>query len=61
MICVHFQPNGLPAVDVEIPEGRELDVLKRAGKRVFPGPVDPREEAQREKRWRAVMAARGKK
>ena len=58
MIRVHFQPAGQPAVDVEIPDGRELAVLQRAGERVFPGPFDPMEEAGSEARFQEVMRQR---
>ena len=61
MIQVHFRPAGGAAIDVEVADGKEAAVLQRAAERVFPGPVDPKLEAESEMRWRAVMAERARR
>lgn len=59
MIRVSYQPAHGERIEVEIPEGRECEVLERAHFRVFPGDYDPQAEAEAQARWLAVMQARG--
>ena len=62
MIHVRFRPAAdLPWVRVDVPDDRLEAVLKRAGERVFPGPVDPKLESESEMRWRDVMAERARR
>lgn len=56
MIRVTFRPAVGECIEVEVPDGRELAVLQRAHARVFPGPVDPKAEAESGARFRAAMA-----
>ena len=59
MISVRFRPAlDMPWVRVDIPDEKLHAVLVRAAERVFPGPVDPKLEAESEKRFQAVMLAR---
>ena len=60
MIHVYFHPAGGVAIDVEVADGREVDVLARACERVYPGPADPRREMEREAGYRAALAMRAK-
>ena len=60
-IRVTYKPLVGPVVEVEIAEGRELAVLQRAAERIFPGPHDAAAEADSERRFRDVMAQRGKR
>ena len=62
MIHVRFQPAAdLPWVRVDVPDDRLEAVLKRAGERVFPGPVDPELVAAREKAWQDLVAERARR
>ena len=58
MIRVHFQPAGGEAIDVEVPDGKELAVLQRAAERAFPGPFDPKREAQVEGWFQEMLRER---
>ena len=58
MIHVTLKLKDAPAVNVEVPDGKEIAVLQRAGARVFPGPFDPMEEAASEARFQEVMRQR---
>lgn len=61
MIHVRFRPApDVPMIAVDIdPAKHSIEaVLTRAMERVFPGPVDPKAEAESEARFKAVMAAR---
>ena len=60
-IRVTYRPAVGPVVEVEIAEGREIAVLQRAHERIFPGPCDAAAEAESERRFRDVMAERGKR
>ena len=55
MIQVRFQPPP------DVPDDKLEAVLKRAGKRVFPGAVDPKREAESEKKFEKIMQARRNK
>lgn len=58
MIRLTLSPPQGPSVSVELPEGREIEVLARACERIFPGPVDPVREAGSEARYQEVMLSR---
>jgi hypothetical protein len=47
-----------PVMQFEIAEGRELAVLERAAKRIFPEPRDPQLERESAERFAKMMTAR---
>ena len=62
MIHVRYRPApDVPWIRVDLPDERLEAVLKRAGERIFPWPVDPKLESESEMRWKAVMAERAKR
>ena len=62
MIQVRYRPSlEMPWIRVELPDDKLEAVLRRAGERIFPGPEDPAVEAETERRFQAIMAAREKR
>ena len=64
MIRVRYRAApDMPVVSVMIDETKHSveAVLQRAHERVFPGPVDPKLEAESEARFQTVMAERAKR
>ena len=62
MIQVRFRPApDVPWIRVDVPDEKLEAVLRRAGERIFPGPVNPALEAESEMRWRDVMTERARR
>ena len=61
MIVATFKPSPTAvAIEVELDDGREVEVMARACARIYPGPADPRREMEREAGYRAALAMRAK-